>query len=66
MQCKCPLWEIPAEKMKPRISKTVYMSMGHYSLVLNVIAAQGRAPPPLKNSEEQRLDEAGEDGKRQR
>lgn len=32
--------EIPAEKMRPYISKTIYMSIAHYSPVLNVIAAQ--------------------------
>lgn len=34
--------EIPAEKMRPYISKTIYMSIAHYSPVLNVIAAQLR------------------------
>lgn len=32
--------EIPAEKMRPYISKTIYMSIAHYSPVLNVIAAR--------------------------
>lgn len=32
--------EIPAEKMMPYISKTIYVSIAHYSPVLNVIAAQ--------------------------
>ena len=32
--------EIAAEKMMPYISKTIYMSIAHYSPVLNVIAAQ--------------------------
>lgn len=31
---------IPAEKMRSYISKTIYMSIAHYSPVLNVIAAQ--------------------------
>lgn len=34
------VWEIPAEKMRPYISKTIYMSIAHYSPVLNVIAAR--------------------------
>lgn len=32
--------EIPAEKMRSYISKTIYMSIAHYSPVLDVIAAQ--------------------------
>lgn len=32
--------EIPAEKMRPYISKTIYMSIAHYSPLLNVIATQ--------------------------
>lgn len=32
--------ETPAEKMRPYISKTIYMSVAHYSPVLNVIAAR--------------------------
>jgi hypothetical protein len=32
--------ETPAEKMRPYISQTIYMSEAHYSPVLNVIAAR--------------------------